>query len=71
MDKESRTGNTNNYKGMGIFLLCISLFFGFIILFAGETIPGIIIICSCISLFFTLIFMYSICCRLDLLIDKK
>jgi hypothetical protein len=71
MGKESRTRNTNNYKGMGIMLLCISLFVGFIILFAGETIPGIIIICSGITLFFTFIFMYSICYRLDLLIDKK
>ena len=71
MDKESRSRGTNNYKGMGIMLLCLFVFAGIILLCANETLSGVITIVSGISLFFIFMAIHSICYRLDLIIDKK
>ena len=71
MDKESRTGNTNNYKVMGIVLLILSVLTGIIFFKYEMSLYGIIAIISGILLYFTVIFVYSICYRLDLIIDKK
>lgn len=71
MDKESRTGNTNNYKVMGIVLLILSVLTGIIFFKYEMSLYGIIAIISGILLYFTFIFVYSICYRLDLIIDKK
>lgn len=71
MDKESRNRGTNNYKGIAILTICISVFVDIILIGAGETISGIIVLSSGLLLFLTFLFMYSVCYRLDLIIDKK